>query len=294
MCLIAYVPAGSAVPRLTFDYAHAVNRDGLGVMSARDGVRKFYGRKQLKRARRYSAALSADGVAHAVHWRYTTHGETSLAMCHPFTTADGRAHVMHNGVLGQYARKATGALSDTALYVGALSDIPDECPGQDSQYWGAVEKDIGYNNKFVVLHGSTFYILNEHAGEWLDGVWYSNTYSLPDGGDDDDAYEYVPGPADTEAAVCGLADPADWYDALSKTWQRAKRTPTEPARMLAGDYGYAAGKRYNVVTGHWDYPETRKKTYGAGPTLDVDGHADEDSEYLAWFKDRHGIRSGNE
>ena len=121
-----------------------------------------------------------------------------------------------------------------------------------------------------------------------------NTYSLPDGGDDDDAYEYVPGPADTEAAVCGLADPADWYDALSKTWQRAKRTPTEPARMLAGDYGYAAGKRYNVVTGHWDYPETRKKTYGAGPTLDVDGHADEDSEYLAWFKDRHGIRSGNE
>ena len=201
---------------------------------------------------------------------------------------------MHNGVLGQYARKATGALSDTALYVGALSDIPDECPGQDSQYWGAVEKDIGYNNKFVVLHGSTFYILNEHAGEWIDGVWYSNTYSLPDGDGDDDDYDYVPGPADTEAAVCGLTDPADWYDALSKTWQRAKRPDREPARMLAGDYGYAAGKRYNVVTGHWDYPETRKKTYGAGPTLDVDGHAAEDSEYVAWYLERHGFKPRSE
>ena len=73
-----------------------------------------------------------------------------------------------------------------------------------------MEKDIGYNNKFVVLHGSTFYILNEHAGEWIDGVWYSNTYSLPDGDGDDDDYDFVPGQADTEAAVCGLTDPADW------------------------------------------------------------------------------------
>jgi hypothetical protein len=282
MCLIAFVPEGSAVPRAYFDYAHAVNNDGLGVMSVRDGVRKFYGRKQLKRARRYSASLSADGVAHAVHWRYTTHGETSLAMCHPFTTTDGRAHVMHNGVLWQYSQCAKGALSDTALYVAALRDVPEEAPGQESMLWGAVEKDIGSHNKFVVLHGSTFYILNEHMGEWLDGVWYSNTYSLPDGPDEDEALpQYVPGPAD-ECST--LEDPCDWYDALAKTWVRAKRQHT-------GEY--LEGRRYNPVTLGWDNPAERKRTYASGPTLETEeSYYDQaDAEFLAWYKDRHGIKT---
>ena len=31
-------------------------------------------------------------------------------------------------------------------------------------------------NRIVLQHNDKYVIINEHLGEWLDGVWYSNTY----------------------------------------------------------------------------------------------------------------------
>jgi hypothetical protein len=63
-----------------------------------------------------------------------------------------------------------------------LPSAPDHSDSGYYDYWRKVADMIGYGNKFLVMHADTgrFTLVNEDAGEWIDGLWYSNTYSLPD------------------------------------------------------------------------------------------------------------------
>lgn len=181
MCLIAYVPKGKSLSRDVIDNANQVNPHGIGVMSIK-GVEKFYGNKQLKRARNYIAALAAEGVPHAVHWRWATHGSKGLALCHPFKLPNADAYLMHNGVIGATSRDATEDASDTLLYVNKLVDAPTTYKsGDDLSYWNKVCDDIGSGNKCVVMYpDGQFIILNQDQGRFIDDIWYSNSYSLPE------------------------------------------------------------------------------------------------------------------
>lgn len=247
MCLIAFVPRGLRVPRDIFDFSGKENPDGFGVMSAEEGVRKFFGRKALKRCRRYSRVLSDRQIAHAIHWRWATHGNIDRDNCHPFTTPNGNAHIMHNGVLPDTAKYATADKSDTRLFVDLLDDAPLSVDDSPSPYWGGVQNAIGFSNKFVVLSGSTFYILNEDAGTWIDGVWYSNTYSLPP--------EYSPA-SDWDHWNAGMGTASTSYTASE--WPHATRdVVSENEEDFAQ---YRPGARYDVNLGRWRMPEERKRS----------------------------------
>lgn len=181
MCLIAYVPKGKSLSRDVIDNANKVNPDGIGVMS-QHGVEKFYGNKQLKRARNYINALAAEGLPHAVHWRWATHGSRGLALCHPFKLPNAEAYLMHNGVIGSTAHDAKEDASDTLLYVNKLTDAPVTYrSGDDLTYWNKVCNDIGSSNKCVVMYpDGQFIILNQDNGIMIEDIWYSNQYSLPE------------------------------------------------------------------------------------------------------------------
>jgi hypothetical protein len=175
MCLIAYVPAGKILPEENARAAHAGNNDGIGVMSMR-GVQKFLGKKSLKKALRYIRELQADSEEFAVHFRFATHGAVIRSNAHPFQVPGADAYVMHNGVLRDFTAKSTVFKSDTSLFVDTL----DATKLESLTYWDQVGKDIGWSNKLCVLLPSRDFILvNEDAGDWIDGVWYSQTYSLP-------------------------------------------------------------------------------------------------------------------
>lgn len=193
MCLIVYVPEGKSIPRETFKYAGTQNDDGIGVMSVQ-GIRKFHGRKKLKRARRYSEWLSGKGVPHGVHFRWRTHGDYSVDNIHPFSVPGTHAWLMHNGVIRQTERLATAEKSDTRLYVDSLKAPASVDPAVPSEFWGGVEDELGWANRALVMYQDTgvFYLLNEKGGEWIDGCWYSNTYSLPKGFYKDDWSAYTP------------------------------------------------------------------------------------------------------
>lgn len=180
MCLIAFVPKGKRLSRDVIDNANKVNPDGIGVMSAQ-GVEKFYGNKQLKRARNYINVLADGGIPHAVHWRYATHGSRGLALCHPFKLPNAEAYLMHNGVISATAQDAKEDASDTLLYVNKLVDAPTTYrSGDDLTYWGKVATDIGQGNKCVVMYpDGQFIILNQDNGKLIEDIWYSNQYSLP-------------------------------------------------------------------------------------------------------------------
>lgn len=180
MCLIAYVPGDKRLPIANIDAAYAGNDDGIGIMSAAFGIEKFLGRKALKRAKRHIRQLEVGNHTYAIHFRYATHGAVNLANCHPFTTANRNAFVMHNGVMSEYGKLTEGNESDTAAFVRLrLNDVSAD---YSQDYWNAVSGHIGTGNKLcVLLADGTFVIVNEEMGETIDGIWYSQTYSLPGG-----------------------------------------------------------------------------------------------------------------
>jgi hypothetical protein len=177
MCLIAYVPAGKSLPIENMKAAHFANDDGIGIMS-RNGIQKFLGRKALRKAVKTVAQLEADKIEYAIHFRYKTHGDVILQNCHPFEAPNKRAYVMHNGVLGNYTAKATKLMSDTAAFVQEyLTAVPED---NNMDYWSEVARHIGWGNKLCVMtHDFKFILVHGEAGTYRDGIWYSQTYSLP-------------------------------------------------------------------------------------------------------------------
>jgi hypothetical protein len=177
MCLIAYVPSGKSLPLENIRAAHYANDDGIGIMS-REGIFKYLGKKALRKAIKQIAKLEDAKIEYAVHFRYKTHGDVILQNCHPFKTPNGAAYVMHNGVLGKYAGKATKEMSDTAVFVSEhLAEVPDD---NNMDYWSAVANHIGWNNKLCIMtHDYKFILVHADAGTYRDGIWYSQTYSLP-------------------------------------------------------------------------------------------------------------------
>lgn len=181
MCLIAHVKAGQKIPYEYFEAAHVANNDGIGIMSSA-GVEKYLGRKMLKKAWKHAGMLMDSGLPFAVHFRFATHGNVRTQNVHPFVSPKGDFYVMHNGVLhGHYtdASKAGGFEHTDSYYL--TQDLSDGVAFTDAEYWKQVEDAIGANNKLCIMsRAGEFLIVNEKAGKWKDGVWYSQTYSLPD------------------------------------------------------------------------------------------------------------------
>lgn len=181
MCLIAYSPNGVALPHDVFSCARKTNPDGIGIVS-REGVQRFVGKKPQKRARAVLADLALRRVPYSVHFRWATHGSVCQELTHPYLAADKATYVMHNGVI-TWAGDAAGLRdSDTSVFVRAcmerprVPDDPDYLP-----YYELLGDLIGLGNKLCVYHSATdeWTLVNEDQGEWIDGIWYSNTYSLP-------------------------------------------------------------------------------------------------------------------
>jgi hypothetical protein len=177
MCLIAYVPAGLQMPDDYIDAAHRGNNDGIGIMSE-DGVRKFLGRKALKRAKRYLKELHEDEIEYAIHFRYATHGAVTNHNCHPHELPNGNGWLMHNGVLSAYTAKSTALDSDTVLFSREHTHA-DASNENHLKYWGEVSREIGSNKLCIMLPNNEFILVNGSYGVWRDKIWYSQTYSLP-------------------------------------------------------------------------------------------------------------------
>lgn len=119
------------------------------------------------------------------HSRYTTDGSTTVDNCHPFRVGDDpRTVLAHNGVLPQAAwPQAADLRSDTRILAEDL--IPS---GRFGKLWRVRARrnltkwmlSTNYPNKIAILtvdprYRENAFILNEEAGDWVNGVWHSNT-----------------------------------------------------------------------------------------------------------------------
>jgi hypothetical protein len=125
------------------------------------------------------------GIPHVLHQRFATHGEKTVAMCHPFrvTSKDQHGHdiwVSHNGVLSiQTPRKNK---SDTFHLVKDLLRpllMKDSSLLYTTQFQQLLAKAIGSTNKLAFLDSEGKVILiNGSEGQYKGDFWFSNTYSL--------------------------------------------------------------------------------------------------------------------
>lgn len=181
MCLAAYIPPGETLPDGVFEAAWSHNKDGAGYMFAAKGeliIRKpFYTCGALK------AAFIKDKTAHpdssfAIHFRFSTHGDLSEQNVHPHVICRGEVGLVHNGILHEFSG-GPQQLSDTAFFCRTVLAHRRRSRVMNVKFAQWIEDVIGPGNKMIIMDkfGNT-HIANQAEGDWRDGVWYSNLYSL--------------------------------------------------------------------------------------------------------------------
>lgn len=187
MCLIIKKPHGKVIPAKHLLYSSDHNADGWGIMWASNG-RVHVERGMETGVKALNAALAtAKNRRVYTHQRFGTHGSKTLDNCHPFCVLDKDRdgidlYLMHNGVLSAVPEFDL-TKSDTWHYMQALRGaiLADRSLLTNAAFWKAIAVDIGRSNKFVFLFGDgREVILNRDSGTDIDGLWYSNTYSIKD------------------------------------------------------------------------------------------------------------------
>jgi predicted glutamine amidotransferase len=193
MCLLTFLPAGIQPDIAALTIGAQANDDGHGfaiVAGPRlDQLIVDRGMNPKAVIDAFTAARAAHPHGPALfHSRFTTHGTTNLDNCHPFAVGgDSRTVLAHNGVLPPVVQPRKGdRRSDTRIaaedYIPTLGSLRHRRTRLKLARW------MSTDNKMVILtvdrrFRERAYILNEQAGIWDGGIWYSNNGYRPYLGD---------------------------------------------------------------------------------------------------------------
>jgi hypothetical protein len=180
MCLAVFQPKGdAALDRDILKNGWTANPDGAGYMFAADGklvIRKpFYSLKRLRKAY-YKDHAAFGATSHfVVHFRYATHGDNSTVNIHPHILGDGRAGLVHNGIL-DIEPPATSDLSDTAFFCRTILACREPAQLTSGVFGGELAEMIGPANKFILMDEcGNVSIVNADSGVWDGSRWFSNS-----------------------------------------------------------------------------------------------------------------------
>jgi len=189
MCLIIQTNEPKKVDIDLMECAYQNNSDGFGVMFYNNGkvhTHKIVP-KSFKDINKVWDIYKDLDTPMGIHFRFTTEGETTRSLSHPFQVLNAKEHdrdlwVMHNG-----ARLPTPMIdankSDTHQFIKwilrpQLSHNPAML--YNVEWQDMLAETIG-TDKMVFLDGKTkeFTIVNPQQGKEVQGVgWVSNTYSI--------------------------------------------------------------------------------------------------------------------
>jgi len=102
-----------------------------------------------------------------MHHRIATSGGVNVNNIHPFHIRD-KWHLFHNGIISKLNGKNKNKCDSWLLA---------EMLAKTNMNITLIDKIIEPNesSKFVVMNETEFIIINEQAGSWVNGIWYSNT-----------------------------------------------------------------------------------------------------------------------
>lgn len=179
MCLIAYQPHNDKpFEKSIFDNGWDANKHGAGYMFVADGklvIRKpFFKLKELRKAYRVDHAMYGEFSPFVMHFRFATHGLANETNTHPHILADGKAGLVHNGILNVELPKGC-EISDTVFFCRTTLAYRQASflTGLKCNRW--LGEMIGKFNKFVIMDWrGKVSIVNESAGVWDGSRWFSN------------------------------------------------------------------------------------------------------------------------
>lgn len=177
MCIIAVKPEGITLPDSIVEGMWNNNSDGAGFMYADRGRVKVV--KGLMTLAKFKKALANHMHRKLVmHFRIRTHGDVMPSLTHPFWVVKNGVAMVHNGIIWDFAKKATNHESDSLLFardIGRRFGNNTMAALADPQINEGIATEIGWS-KLVFMDGSgeTIFV-NEKMGHWKDGVWYSNS-----------------------------------------------------------------------------------------------------------------------
>lgn len=181
MCLLTLMPDGVNIDYEKARQAAKSNPDGFGfAIHAKTAIIKDHDMDFEKLWLRWADLRQTYTGAALFHWRISTHGTTSIDNCHPFNVGnDDKTVLGHNGML-PITMPVHDKRSDTKLFaeyvlpkLGGVTALDNETTFKEIETWAT-------GSKLAVLtvnpsSQADWYILNEPAGHWLDGMWWSNS-----------------------------------------------------------------------------------------------------------------------
>ncbi len=177
MCIIIHKPAGATLALSTVLHGYQRNDDGWGMIARTpEGlvVRRDFGRDADLSLIDTYAELQQHELT--IHCRIGTSGDLSIINTHPFNVT-GDTWLFHNGVI-DIARNDK-RYCDT-YHVAASFRSVFETEGVDatelirSPEYAAAMAAFAKTSKLVFVDPLGIVIVNEQAGFWEDGCWFSN------------------------------------------------------------------------------------------------------------------------
>ena len=175
MCIIAAIPAKKQLSKAILKRCWENNPHGGGFMFTNGKqVLKF---KEMKSFKKYWKAFLGYRELFPLstfvcHFRISTHGQINEDNCHPFSVNPKLAFV-HNGII----RKSpfSNEFSDTYMFNETiLKKLPTNFLDVEPIV-SLIEAYIGSGSKLAFLnYDNTLHLINEAAGVWDNGIWYSN------------------------------------------------------------------------------------------------------------------------
>ena len=176
MCIAILKPSDKTLDKNLLRTCADNNPDGCGFAYADDNkviIKKFMDFNSFWKD--YNKVQ--DGKTMLIHFRIATHGKVELANCHQFTLNDHMA-LIHNGIISGYGSK-TENLSDTKDFIDKVIGNISYKMWKNPSFIKLVEATIDYSKLVILDNKGRYYIVNEKKGNWVDGVWYSNTSYKP-------------------------------------------------------------------------------------------------------------------
>lgn len=180
MCIAICKPEGVIIPTSHLEACFQNNPDGAGFAYAENDKLTIH--KGLMTFDAFTKAFKEHKEKAAIiHFRITTHGDTDEYNTHPFEVGKNLA-MIHNGVINAVDRKEDLTKSDTYHF---NTQILNPLYKRDSRFIfknhfkELIKHYIGYSKLVFINNKGHFQIINEQAGTWDEGVWYSNTSYKP-------------------------------------------------------------------------------------------------------------------
>lgn len=188
MCMLTFFPPSAPVDEQALRNGSVVNNDGHGWAVIDGGGLLIHTGHSMDFEEALTGFLDAR-AAHPdtdalFHSRITTHGSTNLDNCHPFRVPGVRDTVVgHNGILPCHpVHPLKDRRSDTRLFAEDI--LMRRFPALDSpKTQQRLTTWMGWSKILILTVDPRFkksaYLFGELSGEWVKGVWYSNSGYLP-------------------------------------------------------------------------------------------------------------------